>query len=130
MITRYDSNHLQPYGLVNAPKYLLSFDGGTHLGFADRLFFAANENGDDAIGCSIFVQPGDPRPVQFEANLPPDFLGGPALGIDPSGSMCEPICPLPPPSFMLQARQKRAREGGLHFVFSSRSSKARCRAHG
>jgi dienelactone hydrolase len=105
MITRYNSNHLTPYGLVNVPKYLLSFDGGTHLGFADRLLFGANENGDDAVGCSIFVHEGDPRPVQFEANLPPDFLGGPALGVDPSGSMCEPICPLPPATFMLQARQ-------------------------
>ncbi len=105
MITPYTSNQLTPYGFVNAPKYLLSFDGGTHLGFSDRLFFGQFENGDDAVGCGFFVQPGDPRPIQFEANLPPTFLGGPALGIDPSGSMCEPICPLPPPSFMLHGRQ-------------------------
>ena len=77
----------------------------THPGFSDRLLFNANQNGDDAVGCGLFVGPGDPRPVTFEANLPPDFLGGPALGVDPSGSMCEPICPLPPPSFMLHARQ-------------------------
>ncbi len=105
MITQYTSNGLTPYGYVNAPKYLLTYDGGTHLGFNDRLLWGQNENGDDAVGCSIFVQPGDPRPVTFEANLPPDYLGGAALGIDPSGSMCEPVCPLPPPSFMLQARQ-------------------------
>jgi dienelactone hydrolase len=105
LITQYDSNHLMPYGLVNAPKYLLTFDGGTHLGFADRTGFGASQNGDDAIGCSIFVGPGDPRPVAFDANLPPDFLGGPALGIDPSGSSCQPICPLPGPTFMLHARQ-------------------------
>lgn len=105
MITQYASNHLQPYGYVNAPKYLATFDGGTHLGFSDRLVFAANQNGDDAVGCNLFVQPGGPRPVTFEANLPPDFLGGPALGIDPTGSMCQPVCPLPPPTFMLHARQ-------------------------
>ena len=105
MITPYNSNHLQPYGYVNAPKYLVTFAGGTHLGFSDRLLFGANQNGDDAVGCNLFVQPGDPRPITFEANLPPDFLGGPAAGVDPSGSMCEAICPLPPPSFMLHSRQ-------------------------
>jgi dienelactone hydrolase len=105
MITPYDSNHLTPYGYVNAPKYLLSFTGGTHLGFSDRLLFGANENGDAAIGCNLFVQPGDPRPVTIDPGLPNDFLGGAARGVDPSGSMCEPICPLPPPSFMLHARQ-------------------------
>ncbi len=105
MITPYNSNHLMPYGFVNAPKYLLSFIGGTHLGFSDRLLFGATQNGDDAVGCGLFVGPGDSRPVTFEANLPPDFLGGPALGVDPSGSTCEPICPLPPSSFMLHARQ-------------------------
>ncbi|MCC6846987.1 MAG: hypothetical protein IT294_00700 [Deltaproteobacteria bacterium] len=105
MITPYASNHLQPYGFANTPKYLMSFDGGTHLGFSDRLAFDAGQNGDDAIGCSLFVPPGGPRPVTFEANLPPDFLGGPALGIDPTGALCQPICPLPPPSFMLHARQ-------------------------
>ena len=105
MITGYASNGATPYGYVNAPKYFLTYDGGTHLGFNDRLLWGGNENGDDEVGCSIFVQPGDPRPVTFQANLPPDYLGGPALGIDPSGSACEPICPLPPASFMLQARQ-------------------------
>lgn len=105
MITQYASNHLQPYGFVNAPKYLATFDGGTHLGFSDRLLFDGTQNGDDAVGCSLFVQPGDPRPVTFQASLPPDFLGGPALGVDPTGSMCQPVCPLPPPTFMLHARQ-------------------------
>ncbi len=105
LITQYDSNTLMPYGLSNAPKYLLTFDGGTHLGFNDRLGYAPTQHGDDAIGCAIFVGPGDPRPVTFEADLPPDFLGGPAAGIDPSGSSCQPLCPYPGPSFMLQARQ-------------------------
>jgi predicted dienelactone hydrolase len=105
MITQYASNHLQPYGFVNAPKYFATFDGGTHLGFSDRLLFGADQNGDDAVGCGIFVQPGDPRPVTFQANLPPDFLGGPALGVDPTGSMCQPVCPLPPATFMLHGRQ-------------------------
>ena len=105
MITQYASNHLQPYGFVNAPKYLATFDGGTHLGFSDRLLFDGTQNGDDAVGCSLFVQPGGPRPVTFQASLPPDFLGGPALGVDPTGSMCQPVCPLPPPTFMLHARQ-------------------------
>lgn len=105
MITGYSSNQVQPYGFVNAPKYFLSLDGGTHLGFSDRLLFGADENGDDAIGCSIFVGPGDDRPVTLDPGLPPDYLGGPALGVDPSGSMCEAVCPLPPPSFMLHARQ-------------------------
>jgi predicted dienelactone hydrolase len=105
MITEYTSNHLTPFGYVQSPKYLLTFAGGTHLGFNDRLLFGASENGDDAVGCSIFVGPGDPRPVTFEANLPPDFLGGPPLGVDPSGAMCGPLCPLPPGSYMLHARQ-------------------------
>ena len=43
--------------------------------------------------------------MTFQASLPPDFLGGPALGVDPTGSMCQPVCPLPPPTFMLHARQ-------------------------
>jgi dienelactone hydrolase len=105
MITPYTSNQSTPYGLVNAPKYLLSLDGGTHLGFADRLGFGAFQNGDDVVGCTIFVGPGDPRPVTIDPGLPPDYLGGPAAGVDPSGSMCEPICPNPPPSFMVHARQ-------------------------
>lgn len=120
MITPYASNQLTPYGYVNAPKYLLTFDGGTHLGFNDRLLWGVNDNGDDVVGCSIFVQPGDPRPVTFEANLPPDFLGGPALGIDPTGSMCEPICPLPPASFMLQARQNLLTKAGTIAFFEEK----------
>lgn len=116
MITQYASNQLQPYGFASTPKYLMTFDGGVHLGFSDRLLFNANQNGDDAVGCSLFVQPGDPRPVTFEANLPPDFLGGPALGIDPTGSLCQPVCPLPPPSFMLHSRQNAlAKAGSLSF---------------
>jgi dienelactone hydrolase len=105
MITPYNSNHLTPYGYVNAAKYLLTFAGGTHLGFSDRLLFGANDNGDAAVGCNLFVQPGDPRPVTIDPGLPNDFLGGAARGVDPSGSMCEPICPLPPPSYMVHARQ-------------------------
>jgi predicted dienelactone hydrolase len=116
MITPYNSNHLTPYGYVNAPKYLFSLDGGTHLGFADRIGFAANQNGDDAIGCGLFVGPGDPRPVTVDPNLPPDYLGGPAAYVDPSGSQCEPICPPPPPTFMLQSRQNTlARAASLAF---------------
>ncbi len=120
MITPYASNHLQPYGFVNAPKYLLTFDGGTHLGFADRLLWGVNQNGDDAVGCSLFVHPGDPRPVTFDANLPPDFLGGPALGVDPTGSTCQPICPLPPPSFMLQLRQNSLAKAASTSFFESK----------
>lgn len=105
MITPYTSNHLNPWAYVQAPKYLLELDGGTHLGFSDRLLFTPTQNGDAELGCSLFVQPGDPRPVDFDVDLPPDYLGGPALGVDPTGSMCEPICPLPPPTFMLHGRQ-------------------------
>ena len=120
MITQYASNHLQPYGFVNAPKYLVTFDGGTHLGFDDRLGFPASANGDDALGCGIFVHEGDPRPVTFEANLPPDFLGGPALGVDPSGSMCQPICPLPPADFMLHARQNTLAKASTTAFFEAK----------
>jgi dienelactone hydrolase len=105
MITEYTSNDLNPFAFVQAPKYLVTYDGGTHLGFSDRLLFGPSENGDDAIGCSIFVGPGDPRPVPFSSDLPSDFLGGLAVGIDPSGAVCGPLCPLPPPSYMLHARQ-------------------------
>jgi predicted dienelactone hydrolase len=120
MITPYNSNHLAPYGLVNAPKYLLSLDGGTHLGFADRLGFGAFENGDDAVGCTIFVGPGDPRPVTIDPGLPPDYLGGPAAGVDPSGSMCEPICPNPPPTFMLHARQNTLAKASAVAFFAAK----------
>jgi len=120
MITPYNSNHLTPYGYVNAPRYLLTFDGGTHLGFSDRLLFGVLQNGDDAVGCSLFVQPGDPRPVTIDPNLPDDFLGGTALGIDPSGSACEPICPLPPASFMLHARQNMIAKAASISFFESK----------
>ncbi len=120
LITQYQSNHLTPYGYVNAPKYLLTFDGGTHLGFADRLGYLPDADGDDAIGCGIFVHPGDTRPVTFQANLPPDFLGGPAVGIDPSGSMCQPICPLPPPTWMVVARQNTLAKAASVSFFESK----------
>ena len=41
----------------------------------------------------------------FSSDLPSDFLGGPAAGTDPSGAACGPLCALPPPAFMLHARQ-------------------------
>ena len=116
LITPYNSNHLTPYGYVNAPRYLVTFDGGTHLGFADRLLFGKTEDGDEVVGCPLFVPPGASRPVTIEPNLPPDFLGGPAAFVDPSGSQCEPICPLPPASFMLHARQNAlAKAASLSF---------------
>jgi dienelactone hydrolase len=116
MITPYTSNQLTPFGFVNAPKYLVELDGGTHLGFADRIGFTGLQNGDDAIGCNFFIAPGDPRPKPIESGLPPDFLGGAAAGLDPSGAACEPICPLPPPAFMLHARQNRlAKAAALAF---------------
>jgi len=119
MITPYASNHVAPYNFANAEKYLVEMDGGTHLGFSDRLLFTATQNGDAEIGCSIFVGPDDPRPVTIDPNLPPDFLGGPANGIDPSGSQCEPICPLPPADFMLHARQNTlAKSASLAFFQS------------
>jgi hypothetical protein len=90
---------------VNAPKYLVSYAGGTHLGFNDRFLYGPTQNGDAELGCDIFVQPDGPRPVEFDPNLPPDFLGGPAAFVDPTGSQCGPLCPLPPASFMLTSRQ-------------------------
>ena len=90
MITPYTSNQLTPYGFVNAPKYLFTMTGGTHLGFSDRILFDSAENGDDAVGCSIFVGPGDPQPMTFDPGLPPDYLGGPAAFVDPSGSSASP----------------------------------------
>jgi predicted dienelactone hydrolase len=119
MITPYASNQLGPYGLVHAPKSLLTFDGGTHLGFSDRLLWGANQNGDAEVGCSIFVGPGDPRPVTLDPGLPADFLGGPALGVDPTAAMCEPICPLPPASFMLHARQNALTKAGTLSFFEA-----------
>jgi predicted dienelactone hydrolase len=116
MITPYTSNQLTPFGFVNAPKYLVELHGGTHLGFADRIGFTAQQNGDDAIGCNLFIQPGDPRPKPIESGLPPDFLGGSAAFLDPTGGACEPICPPPPATFMLHARQNRlAKAGALAF---------------
>jgi predicted dienelactone hydrolase len=120
MITPYTSNHLTPYGYVNAPKYLLSLVGGTHLGFSDRIAFGPTQNGDDAVGCGLFVGPGDPRPVTIDPGLPPDYLGGPPNGIDPSGSMCEPICPDPPASFMLHARQNTLAKAATTAFFDAK----------
>jgi dienelactone hydrolase len=117
LITPYASNHLAPYGYANASKYLVEFAGGTHLGFADRLLFGKLEDGDEVVGCPLFVPPGAPRPVTLNTGLPPDFLGGPAAFIDPSGSQCQPICPLPPASFMLHARQNTlAKAASLAFL--------------
>jgi hypothetical protein len=105
LITPYTSNQLDPYGFVNAPRYLFTLTAGVHLGFSDRLLFAPSENGDEEVGCPLFVGPGDPRPVTVDPDLPPDYLGGPDAFIDPSGSMCEPICPYPSPGHMLHSRQ-------------------------
>jgi dienelactone hydrolase len=119
-ITPYTSNQLDPYGIVNAPRYLFTLNAGLHLGFSDRLLFAPTENGDEEVGCPLFLDEGDPRPMTIDPGLPPDYLGGPAAYVDPSGSQCEPICPLPTPGHMLHARQNALAKAGALAFFESK----------
>jgi dienelactone hydrolase len=105
LITPYNSNQAVPYTLADPSKFLVTLDGGTHMSFSDRLTFGPEENGDEGICTGFFLQPGDPRPLPASGSFDPSFLGGAAAGIDTTGSACEPICPLPPPTHMFFDRQ-------------------------
>ncbi len=105
LVTGYLSNHLAPYGFANAEKYLVTLGGGTHFAFANDLLGDDALNPDEELACPVLLPPGSPRPVVVDYGLPPDYLGGVAAGIDPSGSACEALCPPPPAEFMTQTRQ-------------------------
>jgi hypothetical protein len=121
LITGYSSNQATPYTIVNPSRYLVTFDGGLHMGFNDfiPLCTPANANCDDQVACSFFVGPGDPRPVTFDADLPPDYLGGAPAGVDTTAAACEPVCPLPEPGHMVHARQYELVLAGAHGFFDA-----------
>ena len=107
-VTSFSHNQVVPYSYANAPKYFVEITNGTHIGFTNRLGYAADENGDEVTACPIFIDAETPRPVETAGLLgfPVDYLGGLAAGFDPDGGACGPLCPPAPAEFMLQARQQ------------------------
>jgi dienelactone hydrolase len=105
IVTLPASNHLAAYANANPEKYLVSLDGGLHTNFANDFLHDDSLNADDALACPSLIPPGSPRPVTLDIDIPDDFLGGAAAGVDTTASTCEPICPLPGPTWMPHARQ-------------------------
>jgi dienelactone hydrolase len=110
IVTLPTSNHVAAYANANPDKYFVSLDGGTHTSFANDFLNDDSQNVDDVLACPSLIPEGSPRPVTLDVDIPEDFLGGAAAGVDTTASSCEPICPLPPPTWMTHDRQ---RETGL-----------------
>ena len=116
MITPVTSNQIIPYQRANAAKYLMLIEGGTHMGFANLFIADPDANGDEALFCANLFPPGSQRPGAGGITIPDDYLGGAATGIDTTASICEPICPLPPPSTMNHnVQQELVQAGTLGF---------------
>jgi acetyl esterase/lipase len=106
LVTLPTSNHVAPYNRANPEKYLVTLDGGLHIGFANDFLNDDSQNADDVLACPALLPPGSPRPVTLSFSIPPDFLGGIAAGVDTTGASCEPLCPLPTATWMAHARQR------------------------
>jgi dienelactone hydrolase len=106
LVTLPTSNHLAAYNDANPEKYLVSLDGGLHIGFSNDFVQNDSINADDSLACPSLIPPGSPRPVALTVDIPPGYLGGAADGFDTTASACEPICPLPGPTWMAHNRQR------------------------
>ncbi|MFT4570420.1 MAG: dienelactone hydrolase [Hyphomicrobiaceae bacterium] len=119
LVTRYPSNHLAPYQIANAEKYLVTLEGGLHVGFITDFLNDDSQNGDDILGCALVVPPGESRPFSGDFGLPIDYLGGAAAGIDPTGGSCEAVCPAPGPTWMAHDRQIDLAQAATVAMFES-----------
>jgi len=117
IVTLPTSNHLAAYSDANPEKYLVSLDGGLHTNFISDFLHDDSINADDALACPSLIPPGSPRPVTLEVTIPDDFLGGAAAGVDTTASACEPICPLPGPTWMAHGRQIELGEAAATAMF-------------
>ena len=106
LITPPQSNQVDSFAKAGPPKFLVSIEGGTHIGFANK-FIDGPTNADEALFCAPLAPEGTTRPLTFDWSLPTDFLGGAAEGVDVTASACEPICPLPPATFLNHHRQQQ-----------------------
>ncbi|HYC53664.1 MAG TPA: alpha/beta fold hydrolase [Candidatus Binatia bacterium] len=117
MVTGYTSNQLDVFARANAEKYLMTLAGGTHIGFANDFLNNDALNGDEELACPTLVPEGAERPYLPDFDIPADFLGGAAAGVDTAGSTCEPICPPPPATWMDWDRQTELELAGTLAMF-------------
>jgi pimeloyl-ACP methyl ester carboxylesterase len=106
LVTPPASNHVAAYDNAPIGKYFASLEGGLHIGFSNDFLNDDSVNADDVLACPAVLPPGAERPTAFTVSLPSDYLGGAAAGVDTTGSTCEPVCPLPGPTWMTHARQR------------------------
>ena len=120
LITPYPSNGFGPFQMAEQPKYLVTIDGGTHLGFANELSFTnPDDHPDDTVFCSGLFPDLSERPGDFTLEIPEDYLGGAAAGMDHTASTCEPICPLPGDGFIAHSRQQVLTKAAVVAFFDS-----------
>ncbi len=121
LVTQHDANHVLPYTLADPEKYLLAITEGTHTGFINPLLADPFENPDDVLACAVLIPDGVSRPIPSTAFslFPEDFLGGLPAGIDPDGTMCAPLCPLPTAPVIDQREQLRITKASVVAFFDS-----------
>lgn len=106
LVTQPTSHQVEVFGRSDAEKFLVTLDGGLHIGFSDDFLNDDSRNGDDVLACPALLAPGSPRPVMPDWSIPTDFLGGIDAGVDTTGSTCEPLCPPATSEWMAHDRQR------------------------